>query len=95
MRLRPPPRSPRIAEISWRFANGAELAVFRPADRSLQFVNWISVPISVLFSLASKSRFPATETVDRRDSVRMARLTCGVSFSGTRWAYGERREAQF
>src|SRR5262249_2836901 len=70
-----PPGSPRIGEISWPRANSPELAGFRAAARSLQYLNGISVPVSVLLSLASKSRFPATETVDRVDPVRRTELT--------------------
>ena len=55
--------------------NAPELAGFRAAARSLQLVNWNSVPVSAPLSLASKSRFPETETVDRGDLVRMTELT--------------------
>jgi len=60
-----------------RFPKGWRIAPNWPAlVRPLglyKLVNWISVPLSVLLSLASKSRFPETETVDRRDSVRKGR----------------------
>ena len=65
--LHPPPRSPLFVEISRLLAKSPELAGLCASALSLQRVKWILGSVSGLLSLASKSRFPATETGVGRD----------------------------
>jgi hypothetical protein len=68
-RLRPPPRTPRFAEISWNREKAPELAASCTCPRSKRrrIGNWGA--FSALCSLASKSRFPETETASGGDLV--------------------------
>jgi hypothetical protein len=57
-----PPLSPTFAEISRRLANRPQLAGFAARPPSLSALIWIWKAVSPPYSLASKSRFPETET---------------------------------
>jgi hypothetical protein len=67
-----------------RFPGNARIAPDWPAfGRPLGLYNWsigFRCPFRCFCLLASKSRFPATETIDRGDSVRMdVEITCRSS----------------
>ena len=68
------PRTRRPSEISWLFANSAEVVrcpgpTGPPETAHLRLGGHFGG-----LSLATKSRFPETETAEGRDSVRMRRL---------------------
>src|SRR4029077_21030136 len=62
-----PPRSRTLTEISRLFAKSPELAGLRAGAWSLRAAKWIPTAISAPLSLASKFRFPATETAPSRE----------------------------
>ena len=66
-RLPGPPRSRTLTEISPVLAKSPELAGLRAGAWSMRAAKWIPTAISVPLSLASKFRFPATESAPSGD----------------------------
>jgi hypothetical protein len=71
--LSAPPRSRTLTEISRLLAKSPELAGLRAGAWSPRAAEWIPTAISAPLSLASKFRFPATETGAKQRLVRMRR----------------------
>ena len=66
-RLRPPPRNLTQTRISGDSLDSPQLAAFSASTQSLPRAHPIEEVVSAPYSLASKSRFPETETAGGRD----------------------------